>query len=461
VTRVLSSRDGLRVLLVSSADVRGGAERVAWNLFSALRTQGHSAWLAVGDKHTEDTDVLVVPNDSERGSWSGFWRRIADRLGPAAHTSRAAAVAQRLAGGVADPGSRLDFYRGHEDFRFPGTRRLLELTPERPDLVHAHNLHGGYFDLRVLPWLSQQLPVILTLHDAWLVSGHCAHSFDCERWRMGCGHCPDLSIYPAVRRDATAHNWERKRAIFARSRLRVATPSHWLMEKVEASMLASGIVEARVIPNGVDLSVFRPGDKRAARAALGLPPEGPVLVTTAIAAERNPWKDFAALRIAIQTLVEQWQGPSIQVLVLGTDTRDGPSVDNPAIRFVPFQRDPAVIAAHYRAADVYVHSARTDTFPLAVIEALASGTPVVASAVGGIPEQVEDSRSGYLVPPGDAPALAAAVRRLLLDDGLRSSLGEEGARQAKRRFDLERQVDAYLDWYGELVEAGPREAAAA
>jgi hypothetical protein len=56
---------------------------------------------------------------------------------------------------------------------------------------------------------------MLTLHDAWLLSGHCAHSFDCQRWKTGCGECPDLDVYPASPRDATACNWRRKREILA------------------------------------------------------------------------------------------------------------------------------------------------------------------------------------------------------------------------------------------------------
>ncbi len=106
---------------------------------------------------------------------------------------------------MAEPARVLDRRRGVEDFRFPAAWRLAELAPRRPQIVHAHNLHGNYFDLRALPALCQAAPLVLTLHDAWLLAGHCAHSMGCERWRTGCGNCPDLGVYPAVRRDATAN----------------------------------------------------------------------------------------------------------------------------------------------------------------------------------------------------------------------------------------------------------------
>lgn len=440
----------LRILQVSTAEVRGGAEQVASNLFRAYRAHGHDAWLAVGEKHGDDPDVRLLANDRNRNVWSRFWRRAAEGLTPAATASRAAAVVERLAGAVAEPGRLLNYYRGREDFDYPATRRLLALAGERPDVVHAHNLHGGYFDLRRLPSLSAEVPLVLTLHDAWMLSGHCAHSLDCERWRTGCGRCPDLLIYPSVRRDATAYNWRRKRAIVARSRFHLATPSRWLMQKVEASMLAPSIREARVIPNGVDLSLFRPGDRRAARAALGLPSDAPVVVTTGVDLERNRWKDLPTLLAALERVSDRWTGPRIHAVALGTAGQNGP-VGRAAIQFVPYERDPATVARYYQAADVYVHAARADTFPVAVLEALACGTPVVASDVGGIPEQVDDGGSGFLVPPADASALDARLDLVLRDDELRARLGRHAAERASQEFDFERQVRRYLGWYAEIL----------
>ena len=74
-----------------------------------------------------------------------------------------------------------------------------------------------------------------------------------------------------MRRDNTARNWLRKQQIYRESSIFVAAPSRWLLERAEASILSEAIVGTRLIPNGVDLSIFRPGEKAAARAALDLP----------------------------------------------------------------------------------------------------------------------------------------------------------------------------------------------
>jgi glycosyltransferase involved in cell wall biosynthesis len=311
----------------------------------------------------------------------------------------------------------------------------------------------------MLPWLGRQVPVVMTLHDAWLLSGHCAHSLACERWRTGCGRCPDLTIYPAVRRDATAFNWRRKNEIFRRSSVNVATPSRWLMQRVEQSILAPAVADARIIPNGVDLSTFRPGDRRRARAALGLPSDAHVLLATAIDVHRNSWKDFALLHDAVAGLAREEDEPALHVVVLGT-TAPTERIGRATLDFEPYRDDAETVAEYHRAADVYVHPARADTFPTAVLEALATGTPVVASDVGGIREQVAEGECGFLVAPGDANALTARVRLLLSDDALRGALGGAGRERAKRHFDFTRQLESYLDWYALLADGDVRRSAA-
>ncbi len=113
---------------------------------------------------------------------------------------------------------------------------------------------------------------------------------------------------------------------------------------------------------------------------------------------------------------------------------------------------PKQIARYYQAADLYLHPARADTFPNTVLEALTCGTPVVASAVGGIPEQVVEGRTGFLVPVGDARAMAERVLALLADEGLRLQMGRQAAEGAARRFGVERVVGEYLAFYEEMMD---------
>jgi len=447
----------MRILQVSTADYAGGAESVARQLMQAYRRAGHESWLAVGQKNGNDAGVFEIPNERRRSLWSRGCLAVAAGIRSILGEAPSAQFVSRLIGlGLGQPGRAFQKWRGREDYDFPGTDLLDELSPSCPDVIHGHNLHGaglpdgGFFDLEALPRLSRRYPVVMTLHDAWMLSGHCAHSFDCERWKTGCGACPDLTIYPAIRRDATAYNWERKRRIYAQSRIYAVTPSRWLMNKVENSMLAPAIVGSKVIPNGVDLSVFHSGNKAAARHILGVPPQVRVMLFAANGIRKNTWKDYGTIRKAAEQAAQKVRGQEIMLIALGEEGRCE-RVGNLTIRFIPHERDQAKIAQYFQAADLYVHASRAETFPHSILEALACGLPVVATAVGGIPEQVDDGETGFLIPAGDAAGMAEKMADLLLDDTLRQRCGVAAVQSARTRFHMEHQVAAYIEWYEEIL----------
>jgi glycosyltransferase involved in cell wall biosynthesis len=234
-----------------------------------------------------------------------------------------------------------------------------------------------------------------------------------------------------------------------------------MLQKVRESMLAPSVREARVIPTGVDLSIFRPSSKERSRAELNIPVDAKVLLFVANGGRRNMWKDYRVLASAFSRLVERHKSEKIVLIALG-DKKVADANGQLDIRFAPHVRNAVEVAKYYQAADLYVHAAVADTFPRVVLEALACGTPVVATGVGGIPEQVRNldephgpqramKPTGIVVPPGDAEAMALGVERLLFDDELRAKLGENAVVDSRDRFDLQRQANEYLHWYAQLV----------
>jgi glycosyltransferase involved in cell wall biosynthesis len=442
---------GLRVLQVSAGvgmkPLRGGgSSAVAWNLHGAYRERGLDAWMAVGAKEGRHERVSVIPNDSSRSAYARLLLNWENSVASSDETSNS--FLRRTLRFSAEPVRRWRIWNGEEDFEFPGTGRLFHLPGGRPDLLHLHLLQGGYFDLRALPWLSTEVPTIVTLHDAWLLSGHCSHSLGCNRWTKGCGNCPDLKIYPEIRRDATAENWARKQSLFKKSSLYVAAPSQWMMDQAMQSMLTPAIRGTRIIPNGVDLRAFKPGDKLAARSRLGISSEVRVLCFAASGIRKNAFKDWQTLAAAVELLSSRATGAPVLLLAVGEEA-PGYRVGRAEVRFVPFTDDLPVLANYYRASDVYVHASLAESFGNVIVEALACGTPVVATNVGAIPEIVRQGVTGLLVPPKDPTALAAAVERLLFDPYEATGMGQRGAIDAKTRFGLGDHVDAYLQFYGE------------
>jgi glycosyltransferase involved in cell wall biosynthesis len=438
------------ILTVCPSDLAGGAERVAWFLFKGYQARGCQSLLAVGAKKSADPAVYEIGSPPERAAWQTLARRLHARVKPYAARGHKMKRAAFWLDALAQGRRVVESKWGWETFYYPASRELLTRAPARPDIAHLHNLHGNYFDLRYLPKLSHTLPTVLTLHDGWLLSGHCSHSFDCMRWQTGCGNCPDLTIAPAIPRDETAHNWKTKQRIYAASRLYVATPSRGLMNKVEQSMLRAGMRQARVIPYGIDLAQFRPGDKVAARRALGLETDAVFLLASANWIRRNPWKDYKTMRRAVELAAAQWRGRPLVFLLLG-EKGESEFFGNGEIRLMGFEQDATRITRYYQAADIFLHAAHSDTFPNTILEAMACGTPVVATAVGGIPEQVRDGVTGYLVPHANAEMMAQRIQELLTDTDRADAFGRAAAAVAQREYNLERQLDDYLNWYAEIL----------
>ena len=142
------------------------------------------------------------------------------------------------------------------------TEKFIEWVKEyNPDVIHLHNIHGYYINIEVLfDYLKIcGKKIIWTLHDCWSFTGHCAY-FDfvgCDKWKVGCDHCPQKSEYPArIGPDMSKKNYKRKKMLFTGvNNMILVTPSEWLADLVSMSYMKE--YDTKVIHNGVDTNIFR------------------------------------------------------------------------------------------------------------------------------------------------------------------------------------------------------------
>ena len=325
------------------------------------------------------------------------------------------------------------------------TKRLVEqIRRYEPDVIHLHNLHGHYLDLRVLFAYLKKCgkPVVWTLHDCWAMTGHCPHFTvaGCDKWNTGCGGCPQLDMYPATLVDNTRTMWKRKREWFTGVKdLTIVTPSGWLGDLVGASFLKEYPV--RVIHNGVDLAVFRPRESDF-RKRYGCEDK---FLLLGVAFDWGMRKGLDVFVELARRLPERFQ-----IVLVGTNEQIDCQLPK-EILSIHRTADQKQLAGIYTAADLFVNPTREEVFGLVNAEALACGTPVVTFRTGGCPE-ILDARCGSIVPWGDVGAMEREILRIEAQRPYKQADCLERARE----FDADYKLKEYLRLYEETAPKDKR-----
>lgn len=197
----------------------------------------------------------------------------------------------------------------------------------------------------------------------------------------------------------------------------------------------------QVIPCGVDTTLFQPQDRRRARRALALPETAPILL---FIGRLQPLKGIDTLLRAAQIVRQQYPDLHVCIVGGGVDGDDpheaeelgrlralGEQLGIPShLAFIKAQAQDT-LAQYYAAADVFVMPSHYESFGMVVVEAMACGTPVVASCVGGMASTVLHEQTGLLVPVGDWHAFAQGIIRLVASPAFRDALGAAGVQRAQ------------------------------
>lgn len=316
------------------------------------------------------------------------------------------------------------------------------------DIVNFHGIHSGFISYLALPFLTANKPAVFTLRDMWCLTGHCALSYDCDRWKIGCGKCPYPEAYPPIKKDATRLEWKLKNWAYSRSNLTIVALSHWLSEQAKKSMLSRFPIYH--IPNGVNTESFKPLDLDQCRYALGLPRNKKVLLfaTTHLS---NFGKGGDLLLEALQSLPRSLKD-EILLLVMGNEGDAFIKAFGMQSVNLGYVNNDHLKASAYSAADLYVSPTRGESFGQTILESLACGTPVVSFNLGPIPELVRPEITGYLAEPENPKDLGKGIVQLLEDKSLLNRMGELGRSIAIKEYSSDLETQRYIELYQLLLK---------
>lgn len=335
---------------------------------------------------------------------------------------------------------QLAYYTGFNGcFSIKGTRNFLrQVDVMKPDIIHLHNLHNCYINLKMLfDYIKEKnIPVVWTLHDCWAFTGQCVHftMAGCNKWQTGCYNCPQYKRYPASKFDLTRIMYKYKKEWFTGvNNLTIVTPSRWLSNTVSNSFL--GCYPVEVINNGIDLNIFKPTQSNF-RERYNLQGK------TILLGVASGWSKAKGLDIFIN--LSKKIGIKYKIVLVGLTLKQ--------LKDLPYNilglskiNSVKELCEIYTAADYFINPSLEETMGLVTVEALACGTPVIVSNSTAVPEVVNEN-CGRVVLDYSADRFLEVIENLN-----ESFLAEDCINQA-RKYEKSIKYKEYINLYRKIIK---------
>lgn len=323
---------------------------------------------------------------------------------------------------------------------------MRRLEKGKFDVVHFHDLTTAY-SIRTLSKVAENFPTVWTLHDLSPFTGGCCYPTYCSKIYTGCGDCPKFGEWNLQgAQDLTGVVQSDKRDFFETFTGPLVAPSPWVGEQGHQAGFLGSPDRVLVVPNGIDLRKYQALRKAETRRWLGIPVNRFVIAIISHDlndGDKNPASQREALRMVAEDL-------NPYLLLMG---QENPGVLDAYrdldLKHFGYVSDIPTKNAILSAADVMLNTSLTDTFSLTTLESIASGTPVVAYASGGIPSILEGTGAGILVEPDSAKELAKSLE--IAASRQNDSKWFESARARAQDFSHTTITAKYVDVYQKAI----------
>lgn len=418
----------LNIFHLNTYDTYGGATRAAHRLHEGLLCLGYDSTMYVAARRSNDPTIsALIPPAGLIYSFERLLRRMMIKSSFIRY--------QR---------NRPDGYEIFSDDRSQFGTLHLPQSPA-PDIINLHwiarFIDYGLFFKRV----TEQTPVVWTLHDMNVFTGGCHYDNGCENYKNKCGSCPQLGSTRVS--DLSYQIWWRKHAIFRQikpNRLHIVATNKWMAAEAKNSSLLSDF-PVTIIPYGIDTSVFSPRDRQVARKALEVPPDSRVVLFIADSATHHR-KGFTLLAQALEGINNL---NNLFLLSIGSgEPVIGDQITHLHLGHIDNDR---LLSLVYSAADLFVIPSLQDNFPNTVLESMACGTPVIGFDVGGIPDMIRHQVTGLLAPHQDINALRNCIVKLLPDSIRLEKMAADCRHLVEKEYSLEVQANRYAKLYKQII----------
>jgi len=329
---------------------------------------------------------------------------------------------------------------------FPGITANT-IQSYKPDIINLHWISDCYIRIETISKIDY--PIVWTIHDSWPFTGGCHVPFDCRRYMEKCEECPALDS--TTHRNLSTKVLLRKKISWKHSNMTIVAPSRWLAEcSKKSSLFQNNRVE--VIPNGIDVSCFKPVDKKTARSVLNLPLEKTILLFGGNNATNAKNKGFHMFKDSLQKIANKLQPEKIIVAIFGEPKKPESFEAGFKIQHMGIFNDEISMALLYSAADAIIVPSIQESFGLTAAEALSCGTPVVAFDTSGLKDIVDHKQNGYLAPLYDTEEMARGISWVIENTERWEELSKNAREKVVKNFSLKKVAEKYYNLYCEILD---------
>ena len=331
---------------------------------------------------------------------------------------------------------------------FNNNKLITFINKSDYDIVNLHWINQGFISINDIKKIDK--PIVWTLHDSWAFTGGCHIPFSCNKYQTKCSKCEQLKLNCII--DLSKFIWRKKDKCYKEVDITFVTPSNWLSECVGKSALLRN-KQVKVIPNGIDIQKYKPIEKKFARSVLNIESGKRIILFGAVDSTSDENKGFKYLQQAIKKLHFYINNSDdVEIIVFGSNEPENiPDFGYP-IKYLGRLHDDISLNVLYSCVDVMVVPSKSENFPNTVLESLSCGTPVVAFAIGGIPDQIDHKKNGYLAIPYEAEDLSRGIAYILEDEDRWKVLSQNARKKVINNFDINIVAKQYIKLYGEVLK---------
>lgn len=423
----------LKVVHLNTYDGNGGAGRACLRLSDSLNANGVQSKVLVYYKFGENTKITNL-SEGIFAKLKAVFNIMAERY-----------LAKIFVKAVKTPFSLQWF----------GQSLINRKELKEADIIHLHWVNHGFLSPKFLAELDLlDKPIVWTFHDSNAFTGGCHVRYSCEHFHQQCGNCPLLKF--SGKDDISHKTWLRKQKAYSELNFHIVAPSSWMAKSVKESSLL-GLRYTSVIPNTIEIDVFKPYVKAEAKKILKIPANHFVIMSGFMPSKNDKHKGTQYLIDALNELALRPEIPNqeIELVIFGNkDTKDMPVFPFKTTFLGTINKDEH-LAKSYAAADAFVLPSLEDNLPNTVMESLACATPVVAFKTGGIPDMVKHLENGYLADYKSSTDLADGIEWLFLHED-RESIQKEARRTILNQFAPVVVATKHEELYQAIINALPK-----